>query len=559
MRLPHLALAAVLWLASGGIGWAGEIGGVAAGALCAGILAPLSGPAPPSAAPRFTIRRFEASDKDFALSTALSARLDALYGQSEAGFDRVTLAAILRRINECLYASGYPTTGATALEIADDGTAVYRLNIGRTDAVSLSAFDRSSGTPEPGFVVERLRARLLPDPGQPFSLAVVEQGLRQTITEGFVGHPSVEVLPDDRPGAARVVVRTERPTEPSVTTGVSNTLPKAIGSTVYHVSAQAPGFMPGIDRVSAVMARGAGFTQETLGYDGPLGLSNHRFSLSLGRSASHLMGSGFSDLDIRSRSADLDGTVTLALLDRWTTSGTGLDTAIAYDHARALLGVRELTTRTTLLGEPFSFDPYARDGKLDLLEFTAGLEAGRQGQSGEFTLRLRGRYGTRGLWSRFQKDFGHGRHAILDGTLDATHDLPWWNTRLRFRGHGQWGTRQVMPPSRYVLGGGNVRGVEPEALSGDSGHAETVELILPLLDWGAFLVDGLAFVDRGAVRLENGAWLRLTTAGGGVRLKLDKRLDAELTLSRKLSGPDGVRAIGNHHTEGVNFALALSF
>ncbi|PWC43105.1 ShlB/FhaC/HecB family hemolysin secretion/activation protein [Azospirillum sp. TSO22-1] len=523
--------------------------------------------APLAAGGDIAVEAFAPSDPDAPMAAAIGAQLGAYTRRkprnrgAAALYDRAEIQMLMRRINECLYRAGYPTTGVDRIDI-EGGVATYHIRVGRAGEVALAAVDRRTQAPQPEFVVRWLRHTLVPDDAQPFDTGAVEQGMRAVTAAGHVGRPSVHVEPGVTPGTARMVVLTETPSwSPSVAVGVANDLPKALGSTITQAMMTVPAFLPGFDAFSASAARGAGLSRHALGYEGPLTSAGHRWSWSVSRSRTAFVEDVFSDLGIGSRTVEVEIKANLRILDEWRVSPAAAgETRAEHTALNLLAGIRENRTRTFLLGEPFSFDAAARNGWIDLLEPSLGFEARWESRDGGIGGYLGARRGMRGLFARFSDRMGWGTHSILDAQLDAVRNLPWWDAYVRFRARGQWTADRVVPAARFALGGsGSLRGIDAGALSGDSGHSASLEFAVPAFSLRWLALECLAFADQGALRQTEGPGHRVLTAGIGLRVHLDRHIDADLYWSQQIAGSTELRAIGGRYTSGLNFSIISRF
>ncbi|AWJ92907.1 ShlB/FhaC/HecB family hemolysin secretion/activation protein (plasmid) [Azospirillum baldaniorum] len=537
---------------------AGEAGDDAARA-CLGVLAnrpPIAENPDPDAV---RVTRFAAADPSAPLAVEIDGFLNGSYAGVRLG--DLDIDALMRRVNACLFAAGFPTSGVDEVVRADDGAVIYRVRIGRGDDVELVAVDRRTGLPEPPHVVRWLRRMLIPDGARPFSTADLENGWRRARDSGRVGPLSISVRPGHTAGAARVVVEVERPSSPSAVIGATNDLPWALGAAVAYASVSVPAFMPGFDHLTAETARGEGYRREAIGYDGPIGATEHRWLVAVGRTKSRFVEDYFSDLGIRSEALDFDLATRWRVIDDWSADRTvAEDIGLSHNELTIVVGVRDIWTRSYLLGEPFSFDTAAHDGEIDFLEARAGVEMRRRERAGGARLYLGMRRGMRGVASWMHSKIGGGTYSALDAEAEAAYGPLPLEGRLELRARGQWSPDRLLPAARFVLGGSNsVRGIEVGALTGNSGHVESLDLVVPVHADATLQVDGVLFADHGQVLPVEGGAQRVASVGVGVRAALWHTLSLDLYLSRPLAGSPNVRTAGGHSPTGLNVNIVSRF
>lgn len=158
------------------------------------------------------------------------------------------------------------------------------------------------------------------------------------------------------------------------------------------------------------------------------------------------------------------------------------------------------------------------------------------------------------------------RHAMTSGVyrtqIGDTRFAKYWGDYTR---QWRWGERYtlssrvrwqmkysgVLPTSEFfTLGGGTVRGLSPNAVSGENGYALSLEIRRPLSE----ALETLAFVDHGGVFSHPGGGGNITSVGVGADIRLFRSLTGSLVYALPLGQESANQARGR-----LDVRVTLSF
>ncbi|WP_452031053.1 ShlB/FhaC/HecB family hemolysin secretion/activation protein [Azospirillum palustre] len=449
-------------------------------------------------------------------------------------YDHEGLKLLMRRINECFYASGYPTTGVDSLHI-DGDTAKYHVRIGRGHDVTMSAVDGQTSQKESAFVTRWLRKALIPDETKPFSVIDLTNGINGIVAEKRLGRPKIEVDPGEEKHKANLKIRTEHPPRFLSSVSISNDLPKMMGSNVLRTTGSMPVFLPGFDLLTLELSRGRGYTQQGMRYEGPLSSGGDRWAVGLSKSSSAFIEGDYSDLGIRSNELEVKFDFSFRILDERNTADNSLKGEQFHRRFDFLVGLRESKLETYMLGNRFSFEKYAKDGRLDVLELSAGGNFIWEYRMGGIGIYGGIRRATKGIFSYFEKNIGSNDHSFAEFSLDTLRSGLPFDSKARFRARGQWGSGHILPSSRFTIGGGGgVRGIEANALSGNGGYMAALDISYPIFADAGISVEGISFLDLGSTYDDLLKQRKITTVGTGTYLHIQDYIDSRFLITRRI-------------------------
>ncbi|KAA0590398.1 hemolysin activation/secretion protein [Azospirillum lipoferum] len=449
-------------------------------------------------------------------------------------YDHEGLKLLMRRINECFYASGYPTTGVDSLHI-DGHTAKYHVRIGRGHDVTLSAVDGRTSQKESEFVIRWLRKALIPDETKPFSINDLTNGINGIVAEKRLGRPKIEVEPGEERHKAKLDIRTEHPPHFLSSLSISNDLPNMMGSNVLKTTGSMPVFLPGFDLLTLELSRGRGYTQQGMRYEGPLSSGGDRWSVGLSKSSSAFIEGYYSDLGIRSNELEIKFDFSFRILDERSTVSNSLKDEQFHRRFDFLVGLRESKLETYMLGSRFSFEKYAKDGRLDVFELSAGGNFLWESRIGGIGIYGGIRRATKGIFSYLERNIGSDDHSFAEVSLDTLRTGLPFDSKARFRARGQWGSGHVLPSSRFTLGGsGGVRGIEANALSGNGGYMTALDISYPLFADANVSAEGVTFFDLGSTYDDLLNQRKIATAGTGLYLYIQDYIDSRFLITRRI-------------------------
>ncbi len=176
---------------------------------------------------------------------------------------------------------------------------------------------------------------------------------------------------------------------------------------------------------------------------------------------------------------------------------------------------------------------------------------------------------TKGIWEVNQNaaqvqehDDRTGSFRYYTGSLMRVQWLtPKWT--LIGRASYQYVEQEIVSSRQFQIGGvATVRGFEEGLLFGEDGYAATLELRHPLLDRKFCKLEGLAFIDHGAVYSEDSPTQRcrkLTSAGIGTNIALGKYIGARVAYAWPIKSYSDLEKTDTPASGRFHFSVQASF
>ncbi len=359
---------------------------------------------------------------------------------------------------------GYVNSGALIpdQEISD-GVLHIRLVEGTLDAIDIVGNDHLSEA--------WLRERIALSAGPPLNLYRLGDRLQLLQSHPLIRSLNSELKPGVRPGQATLDVLVREHDPHGLSFDMSNARSPSVGDLTFgaefsHLSLTGRG-----DRLAFRMEGGAGLRDFTLSYALPLNANDTTLGLQLARDNNAVVSEPFQDLDIEGRSSSGVLSISHPLIQE-------------LDRQVLLSGGLELEqTRTTLGGQPFSFAPWAEDGRAKVALLYFGQDWIRRAPNEVLALRSTFKLGIdafgatrrdRGPDSRFFSWLGQAQWARrFDG-----------GSQLILRGDLQLSADPLMTMEQYALGGlDSVRGYRTNQLVRDNALFASAEYRHSLDGW----------------------------------------------------------------------------
>lgn len=447
-----------------------------------------------------------------------------LHGQAAPFLNRplrlLDLEELRQRINRMLVARGLVNSGVVlppqALQALPEGVLQLQVIEGRVTELRQQGLN--------GLSPQYLHSRLLP-PGRTLNLPELQDRFAALLADPLVERLNARLLPGAALGQSTLEVDVTRSPPLQISLFVNNQGSPSVGSTVGGADVRLLGLTSWGDQLNAVLSRSGGTEQHDVSWTLPLAAGTTTLQLRSARNRSSVVEEPLASLGIASRVDTQELTLAHPLLD-----GTG---------QRVLLGLAwsRRDSRTTLDGEPFSFNPGESDGQ-------TRVRAWRLFQDGTWrddrrVLALRstfvfGRHG--GIAEGPVPGLPRPRYRLWLGQAQASTPLGDRGALLLLRGTLQHSGHTLVPLEQLGLGGRHtVRGYRENTLVRDRGWAVTAEGQWPLLggDGARRRLSGVAFADAGQGRNVGAAAQRLASAGLGLRGRFDD-WEADLFIARPL-------------------------
>jgi hemolysin activation/secretion protein len=488
-------------------------------------------------------------------------------------FDSISLEAIRLDLTKLYVDAGYISSGALidgAQDVAD-GELVITVVEGTLGTITVEGHGELSRE-----YVER-RARL--GAGPPFNMAEFGQQLQIMLQNPVIGKVNAEVMPGSHLGEADVVLRLDRPRAYEAYLTAANDRSPSIGEIHSELTVIARN-LTGVGDMLAVSATSSdGMLGGSVEASIPVAADDTRITASAQINDTIVIEEPFNDIDIEGRSQDYDvGLVWPA----YRTPFKELDVGISLAHRES---------RTTLLGQPFSFSPGVINGEAEVTvarfsqswthRFAEGVgifaarsvesmgldvwneidpancpcppqpppPAGPDGQFLSWLLQLQLAY-------RFQSGL-------------ETGDL---RSMMLVRFDGQLAGDGLLPMEKISLGGpGTVRGFRANTLVRDSGLSASAEVRVPVFRYqvldpgddpaaGAFEValfgDYGYAANHGAVGLNQSELNEIYSTGIGLRWEPVRNLKVQVSYAydlQNLADPASPSLVDR----GIDFRMTL--
>lgn len=479
-----------------------------------------------------------------AIATAELQALAAPHAGRVNGVDE--LEALRQRLTRLYVDRGHVNSGVLLQQRLQDGVLVFQVVEGRLGAVDLSGMDGL----HPRYVSDRLlRANdALLDMNQ------LRERYLLLLGDPLIARMNARLVPGAQPGEARLEVDVQRSRPWALSFFVNNYRPASIGSTAAGLAGTLRNLSGRGDQLDLTLQApvDSGGGHGRLDWQLPLvswGLADTRLQLGLENGSSAVIEEPVDQLDIRSRLSSRELGVAQILSE---TLGHRYDAGLTW---------LDRDSRTSLLGEPFSFTPGVPEGELRETLWRAWLGASWRNETQVLALRL-------------SHASGHTNVQDITGLpaapLPARHFALWVAqasyTRQMLAGAAQFGARlswqhtgdRLLPLDALALGGaGTVRGFRQNQLVRDRGWLLNLEMEVPLRREAA---DGWAlsltpFLDHG--RATNVGEPAATLSALGLQARAAwQGWTLDLSLAQRLQGDRLGRTLQDR---GVLLQLACGF
>lgn len=463
------------------------------------------------------------------------------------------LEGLRRRLTEALVDAGYVSSGVRLSEIdLDAGVATYQIVEGRVSEVRVAGegvSDRELGDVTPDYVRDRLSL-----PHSAFNFETAEERLRILLRDRTIDRVDAAVRPGAGPGdtVLDLNVTRKRPYDFSLT--LANDTPNGIGEETLRLNGAFRGLVTSGDELRAEFEISEGRRSIVLDGDAPLWPGGPAPFFAFEYARSEFVDAPLSTLDLINSFLRLGGGVRVPLFETSRQSLTGI---LGFDYKR---------TRSSLLGERFSFSPGIEDGISKTSVVSLAAEFIDLGDNRTIALRAAANLGLSILGATQNAgNVPDGDFASLVAQAQVAQRLT-PDLTLIARAQGQIASAALLPGEQVAIGGREtVRGFSEAVVAGDDGVVGSLEARISLID---LAVPGLTpggaaapltlapFIEGGKVWRKNGGGSdTLIGAGAGLLWSPRPGVDAALYAGAALKGgEDG----GGLQGKGVHFVLTIA-
>jgi hemolysin activation/secretion protein len=471
--------------------------------------------AEPASGPTIALQRIELSGNTVFGTDELRA---AVFGAYEGR--RVPLEALesIRRALTAYYVDRKYINSGALIPDQDVADGVVRMTIveGRLTQVRVTGTRRLDP--------EYLRSRIALAGSGPLNLQALHDRLAVLRQDPQIAAIQAELRPGLAVGESILVVQVEENEPLRAAFAFGNNRSPSVGAnrgelTVGHANLTGAG-----DALSLRLGKTLGLTDGAIAYSRPLDASDTTLTVRADRSSSMVIESPFRDARIESRIE----TVGIGL------SRPVLRTPTDQVTLGAMLDRRD--SRTSLLGEPFSFAPGVQDGVAKVTALRLSQDWLRRGTDSVMAARSSLAFGLPALGATRNEQGPDGRFVTW---LAQGQWLRRWPSDVQaiVRGDLQLASHALLPSEKLAIGGAStVRGYRENQLVRDAGTVISAELRIPI---GTLAVPGLSaegegrlefapFVDAGWAWNKGQPVERLTSVGAGLRWRVSRTVSAEV-------------------------------
>jgi len=482
---------------------------------------PLPPLAPPEAGrlpfmPRVVVRKFRITGSTV-FSEAELAKIAAPFENRE--ITSTELEELRRQLTLYYVSRGYVNSGAVLPDQRiDSGVVEIRIIEGRLSGIEVTGTRNF----RPEYFTNRLELRA----GPPLNLVNLEQGLQILLGNPLVSSINAELAPGERPGEAVLKARVTEAPRADFGVSLDNKLSPSLGEEALIFFGEVRNLTGWGDTLSGSFRFAQGIPYDVdLRYRTPLNRHDTAATLYYDKAKSKVVQEPFDVLDITSEIETVGFQLSHPL---YFTPNRRLELGAALEH-------RE--TRTTLLGEPFSFSPGVDNGKATVSVLRLIQDFVDRGREQVFAARSTFSFGFNAFGATVHDDAPDGQFAAWLGQAQWVRRLTERGDQLLLRLNGQWTNDSLLPLEQFTVGGlDSVRGYRTNQLVRDRGYTATVEYRRPLFadPQGWQNLQLALFADNGGAQNKvgpNPAPSHLTGIGAGLIWNPSKRLFAEIYVA----------------------------
>ena len=496
-------------------------------------------------------------------------KANSMIGQPVA-WDRIW--SLVQQINAAYIQNGYVNSGLLVdPSAAVESTLSLRLIYGRLVAeagsnrpVKVNWRTRARGL-RPGYIVARMPASRQ----VPLNIQAIERDFRLLADDPTVRTINTSLRPGQHPGEASLEVTVDPQPASDLYVTYGNSRSPSVGGERVAAGAVLRHLLVQGDQVTAEYGRTSGLDDFVASYRAPVVPWLHVLGRG-GFDRAAVVDRPLVPLDIRSREWFAEGGLDVVVLDRPLAPTTDPRRWEPAQNARLGLLVSHRQVRSSLLGQPFSFNPGAVDGRTEYTALRFTTDYVRRAPNVVLGLSLQASLGLNGTQMSVPGLPRVNRHfTALQLQANVARRLDPHGLELRIRLAGQIAGGRLYSSEKISVGGqGTVRGYRENLLLADEAAIGSVELARPFALAGRNASTTvrqlesftLAVFADGAVVRNRGTPPPVASGIAGIGAAIEWRptswLEARATYARALSSvpPPGVRDIQDR---GLAFRLTL--
>jgi hemolysin activation/secretion protein len=368
--------------------------------------------------------------------------------------------------------------------------------------------------------------------GAPLNLVNLQEGLQILLRDPLVAGINAELAPGARPGEAVLKARVAEAPRYDLGATLDNKLSPSLGEAALTMFGEMRNLVGYGDVASGSFGVADGIPYDVkLRYRSPLNARDTTGALYYEKANAKVVQHPFDELDITSTVETIGAQVSHPFYRS------------ANDQLALSAALEKRESRTTLLGEPFSFSPGVEDGKAVVSVLRLGQDFLHRGRDQVLALRSTISFGLNAFGSTVHSDAPDSRFRAWLGQAQFVQRLTERGDQLHLRLNFQVANDSLLPLEKFSVGGlDSVRGYRTNQLVRDEGYTASVEYRRPVFanpsGWRNLQV--AAFLDRGWAKdkLEpNPGPSGLTGYGLGLIWTPSSRYFAEVYVAGRTQAP----------------------
>jgi len=381
------------------------------------------------------------------------------------------LLALRRQLSQFYVDRGFINTGAVIPDQdVTDGVVVFRIIEGRLTGIRILEKGRLSE----GY----LRSRLEGAAGGPLNMNRLERAVRRLQQDPRIRRIDAELVPGLSRGESVLEARVAENSPWRAGVRAANDRSPAVGAERLEGFVSHHNLTGWGDALGASYSLTQGADEWGLYYRAPLNAGGTALEIGVQRNEAVVVETPFDRIDIESRSEGVEAVLSHPLLSE---EGRELTLSLEIDRR---------SSRTFLLGRPYSFAPGVRDGKSDVTVLRFSQDWRQRGPDRALSVRSVFSLGVDALGATTHADAPDGRFFAWLGRFQwARRFERLRNLETLFRADLQLTPDPLLPMEKFSAGGMNsVRGYRENLSVRDNGFVASLEGRLPLfratLPWG---------------------------------------------------------------------------
>lgn len=312
--------------------------------------------------------------------------------------------------------------------------------------------------------------RIRKDSTDPLNIYRLEQNLQLLQQDDRIQYIQAAVVPTDERGESRLRLKLVENNPVRVFLQLDNYETPSVGAEAGRFRVSHNNLTGFGDRLEAGYSRTKGLWSVNGRYEWPLLTNNTLFDVHANHSESNVVEDPFDNLDIESRSSTYGFTL------RHTIKASLASTTQLFFTSEYR------SSKSFLLGQPFSFSPGVEDGKSKVAVSRLGYEWSHRSQRQVFTVSSMLSVGL-GILGATKNTDDLPDSQFVSALLQAqwARRLRFWDAQIIARGDAQLSDSPLLGLEQFSIGGhATVRGYRENTLVRDQGWVASIELRVPI-------------------------------------------------------------------------------